>query len=209
MTLARYAIGALLAISLLGGCSSRAAGRLSLQSFGDEPAVLAGRYVVAVYDYDRAGRTTFYLSEVPLDELTDGRPADAQVVHIELLWQPRPGRTPMDDSATNVTIRQVLFAGDEVGVYGGAGFGRPLDRLGSKRLALAIDDASMRLVERTERFADRLGLATMSGTVTARRDAAKVQRIAHALNQHVTNAIGRTRIVHDDEVDAVRVAALP
>src|SRR5690606_33315298 len=124
--------------------------------------------------------TSFYLSDVPLDTLLSGRPGAGQIMHIELMWLPRPGRTPVDPSATNISIRLIVFAENEVGVYGGAGFAWVKGKNTGKRMTLSIEEASLSLMASTDGFNDLLTPSLMSGRITAIRDESAALRLRQA-----------------------------
>ena len=89
------------------GCGTgQSSGVLRAESLGSEPVVLIGRYVTAFYAQNKSAETTsFFLSDVPLEQLLSGQVDQGLVVHLDLLWIPEAGATPMDSSATNATIR--------------------------------------------------------------------------------------------------------
>ncbi len=120
---------------------------------------------------------------------------EGQVLHIELLWEPKPGATPMDSSATNASIRHIVIAGGEVGVYGGAGFASPRGKPGKPRLTISLRDASLTLLEASAGFTDLLSPARLTGRFTAVHDPRKSRELHYAVSQIVTNALGRSRFV--------------
>jgi hypothetical protein len=166
--------------------------------------VLPGRYDQVVYAYDPKGDTTFILSDVSMEALADGTVTQGQILHIELLWQPKPGATPMDESATNVSIRQIIISNGEVGLYGGSGFADTSGRLGAGRLSVSLQRGIMRLIESTGGFRDPLSPARLTGSFTARHDEGAVRGLYRAVSQFVTNAFGETRFVDGGvDVDAL------
>lgn len=193
-------IVALFVTATLAGCSgaSGRGGSLRSESLGTQPVVLDADFQTVVYSHDPEGDTSFFLSDIPLEDLVATYPSDGQVMHIELLWNPKPGLTPMDSSATNVSIRHVIISGGEVGVYGGAGFALPHGGLGGRKLSVTISDATMRLVESTGGFTDPLTPARITGGFTASLDPLLSRKLHRALSQLVTNAIGRPRHVRED-----------
>ncbi len=198
----------IVASALLAGCNvigrglGAGGGSLEVYTAASPVQSLRGDYVLVAYDDNRADAVSFYLSEVPLADLVEGRVTRGQIVHIDLLWKPRPGRTPMDPEAKNLSVRQIIFVDGEVGVYGGAGFAYPSGAIGKGSVGLRIAEAPLQLIESSDGFNDALGLATMSGSFVAERDPAAVQQIRFALNQLVTNALGRPRLVEADNAGA-------
>lgn len=135
------------------------------------------------------------LSSIDPDRLMKGHVEDAQVLHIELLWQPKAGFTPMDTTATNASIRYVIISNGEMGIYGGAGFARPDGDATDKTLRVSLEDASLQLQEKTAGFHDLLGVAQVTGSFNSVRDDKKTRQLNYATCQLVTNALGKTRYV--------------
>jgi hypothetical protein len=190
--LAVVAAGCLGACGILAGGS---AGTLRAQSLGDDPAVLQSNFTNAFFSHDPARGISFMLSDVPIDQLMKGTVNRGQIMHIDLLWMPKAGVTPLDSSATNATIRYVIISKGEIGVYGGAGFAMPQgDPLG-KSLSITLRDASLQLQESTAGFHDVLSPAQLTGTISAKRDDRKTTQINYAASQLVTNALGKTKYV--------------
>ncbi len=175
-------------------------GTMEARSLGEEPVALPGDYVEAFYLHDPDSETSFMLSDVPLESLIEGTttpltPPTGQILHLELLWLPKPGATPMDRSATNVSIRYVVMSGGEIGIYGGAGFAAPRGKPGKRRLRMTLRDASLTLLDSTEGFRDVLGPTKLTGTFTAVHDPRRCRQLHYAISQIVTNALGRSRFV--------------
>jgi len=183
----------------LEGCAGRSvAGSLRAQSLGSKPVVLPGDYVAAFYWHDPNQGTSFMLSDVPIDDVLSGKVHQGQILHIELLWLPKPGETPMDSSAADASIRYVVIANGEVGVYGGAGFLMPGGSLDGKTVSLALRDSSLQLVQSTPGFVDLLSPGQLIGNFTATKDEAKTRQLNYAVSQLVTNALGHTQYVNGD-----------
>ena len=105
----------------------------------------------------------------------------------------------MDSSATNVSIRHIIIADGEVGVYGGAGFAMPRGEPGKKKLPIALKDGTVRLLESTDGFNDLLSPAKITGDFTAYLQPETARMIHRAISQLVTNALGKSRLVMGDE----------
>jgi hypothetical protein len=118
-----------------------------------------------------------------------------QILHIQLLWVPLAGSTPMDPTATNASIRYVVIADGEVGIYAGAGFAVPADDLTDNTVGISLRDASLRLQQSTSGFNDLLSPAQLSGGFTALRDEQKTKQMNRHASQLVTNAFGKTTLV--------------
>ena len=187
---------AVLALSGAAGCASgRVSGSLRAESLSDNRVYIEAVYETAVYADFNAIETSFFMTDIPMDDLLAGNVTTGMVVHFDLLWEPTAGKTPMDSSATNVTVRYIVFANGEMGIYGGAGFAMPKGKAGEGSMTLTLRDASMMLLDSTDGFVDLLSPARLTGTLTAGFDEQRSRQMAHALNQIVTNALGYTRLV--------------
>ena len=185
----------LILLSAAGCTHGRVQGTLRAESLGADPVYLSERYPISVFAESESTETIIYLADMPLDDLLTGRVTDGVVVHLDLLWNPKAGQTPMDPAATNISIRYIVFAQGEVGVYGGAGFARPHGKTDGDRLTLDLQDGSLTLLDSTEGFVDLLSPARLTGNITARLDDQRTRQIGFAVSQMVTNALGRTRLV--------------
>ena len=206
----RLLASGLVTIAALGGCAAGgSAGSLTAESLGTEPVVLEREYVFGIYAARSATEVSFLLSDVPLEKLLSGEVQRANVVHLDLLWEPKPGATPMDSSATDVSIRFVVFADGEVGVYGGAGFALPDGKAGDRRLGLDLRDASLTLMESTDGFVDLLSPVRLTGSISARLNEKRTREMLYAVSQLVTNALGRTFFVDgDDQADGPLISSI-
>jgi hypothetical protein len=185
----------------VGGIIGGPTGDLRIQSLGVEPVALSGRFNDVVYANGEAVEWSFLLSDVEPAALMDGSATNGRVIHIELLWIPRPGMTPIEITATNASVRYVIISEGQVGVYGGAGFAKLRGKPGDSRVTLSLRDASLRLLHSTDGFADLLTPAQLSGTVTASRNTRKARIIHHAASQFVTDALGHSIIVQGSVED--------
>ncbi len=164
------------------------------------PVSLRGRFDTAYYREADDNTVTFVL-------LDGDEASPTQAAVVRLFWRPRAGRTPLEETATNCTISYLVFADDpdgdvrnagQVGVYVGAGFLFPGSKPGPAELTADLWDATVRLDTRSDRFADLLGTATMTGSFEARRDPAKVNELLNQLNRQVTQRLGFPRMVRND-----------
>lgn len=184
------------AMTGLTGCSNTflGTGKLRAESLGPDPIKLDAQCATAVYTEDSDGEASFFLTDMPIEDLLAGRPTEGQVLHIELLWESKPGETPVDRFATNISVRHVVLVDDQVGVYGGAGFART-GRLSKKKVRVALQDSNLRLLESTAGFVDPLSPVRLLGTFTAKRDDLAARKLDRAISQYVTNSLGRTTFV--------------
>ena len=124
-SLRTLAMALMMPLLALPGCmSSQPSGNLTVSSRAQNPVKLALDLQYGAFAIQPA-QHSFFLSSVPLEELLNDELENAIVLHAQLLWQPKPGATPVDPTATNVTLRLLLVTEGEVGLYGGAGFAWP------------------------------------------------------------------------------------
>jgi len=194
---------------MLSGCmSSQATGNLTVASRAENPVKLRLNLKYGAFA-KQPSQHSFYMSSVPLDELLGGEVSDAIILHAQLLWQPKPGSTPVDPTATNVTLRLLLVTEGEVGLYGGAGFAWPSGDLDEGPAALDIVGSSMTLLDSTEGFRDLLSPVLMLGRAKAPLNSVETLRFRQAASQLVTDKLGRTRWVRLDSLTSpVAQAAL-
>lgn len=173
---------------------------------GASPVALDGVLPYGAYAAAEADHT-LYVSDLPLDELLGGGVRNGQFLHAQLLWLPLPGRTPVDESAMNLTLRYVVVSEGEVGVYGGGGFAWPFGTPGEGDLTLSIEGSSLSLLAKSAGFTDLLSPARLTGTVTAKFDADETRRFRRGVSQVVTDALGASRWVdaHDRPLSPAEV----
>jgi len=185
----------------MGGCRAPVQRRpMELVAEGPEPVRLRAEYREAYY-FVGPTHTTVYLSEIPIAELAAGGDLTGQILHIEVLWLPKPGRTPIDSTATNATIRQIVLVEGEIGIYGGAGFVWLHGGGGGSRSRMTVRDASIALLESTDGFIDRFTPANLRGTFTARRNETQTLRVRQAISQIVTDVFQESRFVDAQPLD--------
>lgn len=213
---ARHARAALVAMTVLGltGCSSfdgifdRSVGDVELVSLGSRPLIL-GREMVSASYVRKESEDSFWFADVSLEALLDherGTPLkNAMFVHAQLLWYPKPGMTPLDSTATNLTLRVVIVSEGELGIYGGAGFARPKGDPAVGPMTLAVEGGTLTLLEKTEGFHDLLSPVGFESTLTAPLAPEVANRWRRTVSQFATNALGRSIWVHnhgDNAIDA-------
>jgi hypothetical protein len=199
----RYAAVFAALLWALTGCGHKGiAGHFQARGLGTDPVVLDSEYRIGYYAHGIGSETSFVCGDVSAKALLNGTVSEAQVLHVEVLWQPRPGTTPIDSTATNASIRYILITGGEVGVYEGGGFVMPSGVLGDAVIKIKIKQATLRLVESTPGFRDLLSPAILTGQLRAVHDRPNTRRLHYAISQYVTNALGRsTLVMRGDEID--------
>ena len=177
---------------LLGfGCApTHPSGTVTIDSRTVDPLRLQASFGYGGYGVD-AGDTSMILSTVPLKQLQEGDFEQAQVIHMQLMWIPRAGRTPVNNQATNVVIRYVVLVGEEAGVYGGGGFAWPQGSPGDKGLALNVTGSSIALLDATDGFKDLLSPAELRGWIGGPLAPDTMNLFRNTVSQIVTDRLGK------------------
>ena len=177
------------------GCSITPGGAVEIVGSGDTAVRLTSEFTTGTYAIEPA-QTTVVFSDIPYEELATGTAKNGRFLHIEVLWRPKAGRTPVEPSSTNLSIRFVVVSNGEVGVYIGGGFawidgGKPAD----EAIGLNITGASVSLVDKTPGFVDLLSPAILVGELGALKNAENARATRRAASQFVTNRLGHVRWV--------------
>lgn len=138
----------------------------------------------AAYRHDAEQTADIYLTDLSrehLDPEADLRDVSGSIVHVHLFLVPRAGRSPMEPTSTNATVRHVIVSRGKIGVYAGGGFLRPRSGLGSAVLTGTIRQGSLRLASRSEGFEDHLGHCTIDLAFRAPRDEGLARLLAARL----------------------------
>lgn len=203
----------ILLAALLGGCSfAPQAGEARLEALGGAPLVLAPEFRASAAT-QRDTEHSFWFSTVTLEQLAEtgpnDTPPDAVFVHVQLVWLPKPGMTPLDATAVNAAVRVVVVSGGEIGIYAGGAFVRPegLEEPDTETWNLEIEGGTVSLVEKTARFTDLLSPAEFRGSFSATRDAAATNAWRRAVSQLATNRFGRSMWVMAPDVREGMLAA--
>ncbi len=187
----------------LGGCQLlyfKPGGELTTSSALGAKS-LAPSLVTAAYQSQDADTADVYLSDIPSKRFLDPKDtfADAvgTIVHIHLFLVPQAGETPIDSTACNVIVRQLVLAGPYrgpgasdtpvMGLYAGGGFLYPDGTVGSGPIGGSIDAASQRLSRSTSGFTDLLGAGSISGRFSAPADDA----LSHAMGAKLDSLLQR------------------
>lgn len=97
-----------------------------------------------------------------------GRPL-TQFLHVHVYWQPQPGKTPADASATNALLRYVVAGADGVAVYAGTSFAFPKYVRGD-RLRLTLEKGRLLPQTTSGDLPEFLGSTSLAGRLLADPD---------------------------------------
>lgn len=174
----------LVACLVLVGCSvvpasfvgSRSAVEIDSQAFD---VGLRPNLPIRLYRFVDKNTADVILTDIAVENLTDpsGAPPTGNIFHVQLFVHPRPGRTPIATTACSATVRHLLLARGQVGVYTGGGFLYPDAAPGEKYFGGSISGATLRLTRATDQFVDQLGPSEGSIAFVAQRDDETVTRL--------------------------------
>jgi len=170
-------IVAFLAVALVGCVSDNSVRVSSARSAAaDSP-----RLPTAAYVAEGPGAASVYLTDLDpaaLDRGTDLSGISGRIVQIRMFLSPSSGSTPVGKNACSATVRHIILADGNIGVYSGGGFAWPESAVGDPRLQGTVSNATMRLTGSHGSFSDRLGAATLEASFNAPRDESLARRIA-------------------------------
>ncbi|MBL4591558.1 MAG: hypothetical protein JKY96_06315 [Phycisphaerales bacterium] len=146
---------------------------LPTRAYTSKDANTADIYLTDLSDEDL---TIFFQSETNWTSLS------GSMVHIHLFLNPKPGKTPIESTAANATIRYIILVDGQIGVYDGAGFILPSKKIGKKTLAGTLRNAPAQLTRKTTGFSDLLGITRIDLSFSAKRNAPKADALADRLN---------------------------
>jgi len=161
----------------------------------------------AVCTSDPFVHTSLWMTDLSYKQIENGDIQNGQILHIEMLFPPRAGETPIDPAATNLSLRYIVISNNEVGVYEGGGFGYPIGGHEDGEMSLRVEPSGLALAEKTDGFVDLLSPATLSAVFSGTCDDMAGHRLADGIDQFVTNALGRTIYVRkrDPAVDESKI----
>lgn len=162
---------------LAPGCGTSAVDRVTLVSTSSR-AELPARPSTRVYGALDRNTADFYLTDLPESASAPGadlRSYTGHLIHVHLFIAPKAGSTPIAPGASTVTVRHIVLAGGEMGMYAGGGFMTPSDTIGSAESGGRISGATLRLAGATPGFVDRLGPSEMAAAFSATRDEARAR----------------------------------
>ncbi len=178
----------------LVACGVSAPERLEVTSVGDTPRTFRADLGVGTYAVDPAN-VSLVLSDVTTIQLAEGEGIYGQLLHVELMWEPKAGKTAIDPTATNLSIRLLVFSGREMGLYGGGGFGWPKGIAGQGEFGVDIVGSNLSLLASTPGFVDLLSPSQLSGRLRTQHDEAATRQLRRAASQYTSNALKRVQWV--------------
>lgn len=111
------------------------------------------------------------------------------IVHVHMFIKPYAGRTPIESTAANASMRWAVLAQGEIGVYTGAGFVFPGRSLLGSKISGTVSGATLRLTRATPGFHDPLGPSSLSMGFTAREDAELAEGLSRRLDAAARRAV--------------------
>jgi len=178
----------LLAAVCIAGCASLSGGTSALQITSRRGGtVFQPSWSTAVYRAIDSNTADIYLTDLP-PETFDHPPDPAasfpsgSILAVRMFLAPKAGRTPIDFTASNMTVTHVILTPEAAGLYGGGGFMLPSTRVGGRTFSGRISRATIApfgsaTTSSQVRFVDRLGQSELSGRISARLDDQAAQRI--------------------------------
>lgn len=180
-----------------GGCApTHPSGSVSIDSRTANPLRLQASFGYGGYAVE-AGDTSLILSTVALEKLQSGSFQEAQIIHVQLMWMPKAGSTPVNNAATNVVIRYIVLVDKEAGVYGGGGFAWPQGTPGDSGLGLDVTGSSLSLLESTDGFRDLLSPAELRGWIGGPLAPETMTMFRNTVSQIVTDRLGKAMWIKD------------
>lgn len=147
---------------------------------------LSSRFPTQVYYGNETNVADFYLTDLPpsvWEQGGDVSDLEGTIVHIHMFVVPKPGKTPIQRTASSSTVRWLVLSKGRVGVYGGGGFFSESGEVGEDKFGGTLYDASLRLIRSTPGFKDPLGPSVLSVSVSAKKD----QKAAEAISRAFTS----------------------
>ena len=176
----------LAALNALSGCSRvlRVSG-VRFESF-ENGAVLSPTVNASGYTAPDSSTADMSLSDIPIRDLSQAESFDdltGTIVRVRMFVAPKPGKTPIEPTASTATVQAAVFAGGEVGIYGGGAFMLPSGKPGDRSFGGSVRGGSVRLLSSTPGFQDRLGASSFTAGMNTPNDEAAAAILAHFFEQ--------------------------
>jgi len=172
-----------LSLLLLQACSAGVRfsqqSSLEVHSMGLDRVTLYADCTTIVCTDGFANEGDIWMTDIPMEQIISGDFDSGQIIHLQVLWTPVAGKTPLASTSTNVTIKHIIVSDGVVGVYGGGGYcwkyGNPNDGM-----LLTVEDANVSIQTQSGTFADLLSPASMAGTISSVPNKQIAKQIANA-----------------------------
>ncbi len=112
----------------------------------------------------------------------------SQMLHVQVFWQPQPGRTAIESTQTNATLLYCLFTGDDVIAYEGAGFVFFEKTWNGRGLQGRIESSDLVPTRFVNAPTDLFGPCRLEGTFTAQEDRGHVVAVVRELRRRLASA---------------------
>jgi len=176
-----FAAAALVLAAQMGGCTRihSAIGGTSGSSVtrGSNNLVFETDYPIRVFRARDEVSADIYMTDLSDAELRaffvedpDWSTITGSIVQIRLFIDPKPGSTPIDQTAVSASVRSIVIAQGEIGVYDGAGFLLPGGSIEDGSIRGSIRGAPIRLTRRTPGFRDPLVSPSFDVRFSVRQD---------------------------------------
>src|SRR6185295_4680763 len=112
---------------------------------------------IGAYIAESSNAATVYLTDldpVALERGSDLSNVSGRIVQISMFLRPAAGSTPVSTSACSATVRHIILANGNIGVYSGGGFLSPSGHVGDEKLNGSLRGATMRLSGSAGNFVD-------------------------------------------------------
>ena len=178
-------LASMLVLGMLSGCGG-ARSTLELTSHRDPyfPETFVIDWTECAYWVEPSG-DIHLAGRAPSSEGEEGELT--QYVHVHVYWQPFPGRTHSDASATNALIQYVVANSGGTARYTGTCFAYPRGKPG-RTLKVAIESGRLRPDTRGGTIEDFLGSAHVAGTLVAQPNEGAATELIQAMERAAARA---------------------
>ncbi|MEM0983996.1 MAG: hypothetical protein AAGI17_08610 [Planctomycetota bacterium] len=172
----------------MAGCGYLRTGIIQRAEFASTrtPATLKPDFETKVYTADDRNTADLYLTDIAPAVIEDRRAlaaATGQILHVHMFLRPKPGSTPIEESAISVTVRYIVLVDGRAGVYSGGGFMLPAGEPNGGRFGGSIPEATLRLAGKTEGFDDLIEHGILKFRGRARRNDEVAEIIGRAMDR--------------------------
>lgn len=164
----------------LPGCWGSGGGRTVELRSAEAGSRLVATATMQAYRSSDPNSAEIYTTDLPawaLEADADLSTVEGNMTQFRMFIDPEPGETPIDPTACSVTIRHIVIARGEVGVYAGGGFLHPGDSPGGRSFGGSVRGATVRLVAASPGFKDLLGPSSFKGGFSATKDEQLTRRM--------------------------------